>query len=640
MYHNVQQEEGRAGEVLTTARRSLFGPLLAAFLGAIAAVEAARGMAAMLSTPWAETAALVVVGGGAAIALALVLSRAIASLTAQPVVMLLEQLDPGDVAAFQMTRGRPMRRAALAADLKLMHRRVREVIRRSRLTIGELESAREKAQRQNLAKSQFLTNMSHELRTPLNAILGYAMLLHEDATGAGDHATVEDLNRIQQAGRDLLALINDILDLSKMEAGRATADRIPIDVPSLVGEAIAHWGKVPNGNALSVAVDDGARAMIGDPVKTRQCINNLLSNAFKFTRDGSVSLHVSTDQHDGTDMIVFQVSDTGLGIAPDQIDRLFEPFHQAEAGASRHFGGAGLGLTIVARLAQLMGGTCTVDSHFGEGSTFRLSLPINDPGAAQIASADAPLTRVVQAAGPAKTALVVDDDQDAINLMQRWLTRLGYSVVCTNDAQSTAQLAREHRADLILLDALLPGRSGYDLLGDLGCDPQLAAIPTILITVDDDRVRGLKAGAADYLRKPVTEAQLRDVLEVYRTPSTGDILVIDDEDDSADLLSRSIRHVGFTTRRAVDGRQGLDMALAARPDAIILDLSMPNMDGFEVIQHLAASVELSAVPLMIVSGFDISIEHHRRLVEAGHRYFPKAASTPREIAQSLKELVG
>ena len=234
---------------------------------------------------------------------------------------------------------------------------------------------------------------------------------------------------------------------------------------------------------------------------------------------------------------------------------------------------------------------------------------------------------------------MIDDDEAAIDLMHRWLERMGYDVFATTDGESGLAMMREHKPDLVLLDALLPGRSGYDILKEVRSDERLSLVPVILITVDDDRARGLKAGASDYLRKPVTEAQLRAVTEVYRGKACGEILVIDDDDDAAELIQRSVEQVGFSSRRASDGVEGVEMASSKRPAAIVLDLAMPRLDGFGVIDRLSADAMLTNIPLIVLSGRDITISQHRSLAAAGHRFFSKGASTPREIAQSLLEMV-
>jgi signal transduction histidine kinase/CheY-like chemotaxis protein len=594
---------------------------------------------------WATALPGLLAGGLAAFVAARMLSGAIAKAATVPVELLIEQLAAEDASGFNWNSGRALSRSKIAGDLKLLQRRSREIARKSRLVIGDLERAREQANQQNLAKSQFLANMSHELRTPLNAILGYAMLLHEDAGESGNETAMADLDRIQQAGRNLLSLINDILELATIETGRTPLDKSVIDVPALA-QAVADTcgaSESPNGNSFTLKVAEDVDIMVGDAAKLRQCLVNLVKNAFKFTRDGSVALEVSPLQRGGSSWIEFAIRDTGIGIEAHDLGHLFEAFQQVNASATRQHGGTGLGLAVVRRLATAMEGECAVESVPGQGSVFRLRVPIGDIAPhrdrLRLAASGSSDAIVVHTPSAAHTALLVDDDQPTIDLVQRWLIRMGYSVVATTNAESALDLARLHKPDFILLDVNLPQKSGYDLLGDLRSEPDLASIPTILVTVEDDRARGLRAGASDYLRKPITERQLGAVLDVYRQRASGEILVIDDDDASADLLTRCVAQVGFSSRRAVDGAQGLAMANEFRPAAIVLDLAMPRMSGFDVLDRLAEIDGLRDVPLIVVSGCDISLEEHRRLASAGHRFFPKAVSTPREIAQSLKELV-
>jgi CheY-like chemotaxis protein len=216
---------------------------------------------------------------------------------------------------------------------------------------------------------------------------------------------------------------------------------------------------------------------------------------------------------------------------------------------------------------------------------------------------------------------------------------MNHDVLVAMDGETALKLAREHRPDLILLDALLPGRSGYEILEDLRNDRAVGRTPVILVTVDDDRARGLECGASDYLRKPLTETRLRAVLEVYTNGSSGEILVIEDDDDAAELIRRSVEEVGFSTRRATNGREGIEMAAAIHPAGIVLDMRMPELDGFGVLERLALADELNKIPVVVLSGYDLSLSQHRRLAAAGHRTYTKGVVTPREIAQSLRELV-
>jgi len=571
-------------------------------------------------------------------------ARALADILSRPVGMLLSQFEDVPATDFRWNAGQAMSRADVMRDLDLLQRGTLQTTQRNRQLIADLDQAREEANQQNLAKSQFLANMSHELRTPLNAILGYAMLLHEDAVEAKNASVMADLDRIQQAGRNLLAIINDILDLARIETGGATVHRSAIDIKALV-DAVGEGYVQPqarNGNSFAVSIDKSADIMVSDQAKLRQCLNSLLNNAFKFTSEGNVELAVSATTRNDRKWIEFTVRDTGIGIAPDEIDGLFEAFQQLDGAMTRKHGGTGLGLAIVRRLAEMMGGECRATSAPGEGSTFVLAIPAGE-------AADNPLRLTATAAPAADDApgapaaehnvLIIDDDEAAIELLRRWLVRMGYSVLSALDGETGIQLARTRRPDLILLDALLPGRSGYELMEVLSADDATREIPTILITVDDNRELGLRAGATDYLRKPISEQQLREVVDVFRGRVAGEVLVIDDDDDAADLVARCVAQVGFSSRRAANGAQGLSMATEKRPDAIVLDLAMPTLNGFDVLDQLEQDDGLRDVPLIVVSGQDISLEQHRRLAESGRRFLPKAASTPREIAQSLKELV-
>jgi CheY-like chemotaxis protein len=385
-------------------------------------------------------------------------------------------------------------------------------------------------------------------------------------------------------------------------------------------------------------IDDDVGIMVGDGTKIRQCLGHLMMNAAKFTRGGTITLWAS--QVNGGTAIQFSVEDDGIGIEEQQLSSLFDAFTQATYAHSGRHPGAGLGLAITRRLARMMGGDCTVESVAGTGSVFRLTLPVTPREERSLPAIPAnDVDTAAPQAGEGKCILVVDDDEATLDLMTRWLEPLGYRVVVALDGETGLRLVRQHRPSLVLLDAWLPGRSGYDILSELRRDPVVGNTPVILVTVDDDRARGLACGASDYLRKPVSEETLAAVLGVYDHGCTGEVLVIEDDDDAADLIKRCLEQVGFSTQRASNGREGLEMAAAKKPKAIVLDIRLPELDGFAVIECLAAAERLSEVPVVVVSGCDMSLAQHRKLAAAGHRVFTKGVVTPREIAQSLREMV-
>lgn len=490
------------------------------------------------------------------------------------------------------------------------------------------------------AKSRFVANMSHELRTPLNAILGYAMLLREDAEEIGNEEAMSDLDRILRSGRHLLTLINEILDLSKLEAGRIKVENILVDVQELV-QCVATEidDDERNGNSFTWHVDADADYMIGDREKLRRCLEALLGNALKFTQDGRVDLAVGVDHNNDEHALIFKVEDTGIGMDETQIKRLFNAFDQADVSETRLHGGTGVGLALVRKLVDLMGGTLSVESSVNKGTKMTLRVPMEAPRT--VAHAKNMAANFSQSAkNQARRALVIDDDDAAVELMRRWLVRNNYEVMSAYDGDAGLAIARQEKPDLIILDILMPGRNGYDILRDIRSDDDISSTPVILVTVEDDRHMALREGATELITKPVVPSRLEEVLAVYQDRLDGDILVIEDDKDAGDLVQRCAEQVGFSIRRAFDGVAGMEMVRDQVPAAIVLDLSMPGMDGFQVIEELRADRRLRSIPVIVLSAREISIEEHGVIADAGYRFCQKGSSSPREIAQSLKELVG
>jgi len=503
--------------------------------------------------------------------------------------------------------------------------------------VQQLAEARDNAEAASHAKSQFIANMSHELRTPLNAVIGYATLLMEDASAEGRPTEADDLARILRAARHLLSLINEILDLSKIEAGRIELETSLIDLRPFVEETLATLGPPPSPEVkLEVQVEDGLRSMSGDVTRIRQCLLNLLSNAFKFTERGSVCLRVRSGILGDARAVAFEVVDTGIGMDEAQQARLFNTFVQGDASTTRRYGGTGLGLAITRSLARLMGGEIEVSSEAGTGSTFSLILPREAAGDDCPLPPPLDLQSVDGIPEGKKIALVIDDDPAAVDLFRRWLERMGYGVVAAVDGQQGLDAAAKIGPDLIILDIHMPRSSGWDVLDRLKDDPSLCQIPVVVVTVDDDRRRGIVAGAADYLTKPASQEDLTRALGVLRSDATGEILIVDDDEDAGNIIERTAKSIGLDVRRAYDGEEGLRLARERAPGVIVLDLTMPRMNGFEMLSALGEDPVLAKVPVVVFSARSFSIEEHERLLAAGCTVHSKGVSSPRELLEDLK----
>ncbi len=469
------------------------------------------------------------------------------------------------------------------------------------------------------AKSQFLANMSHELRTPLNAIIGYSEMVQEELEEVGQNQFIPDLQKIHAAAKHQLSLINDILDLSKIEAGKVTLFVESFEVPKLVEEVATTVRPLvlKNDNQLEIDCPSDLGTMRADLTKVRQVLFNLLSNATKFTEHGVIRLEVRRDESAAQGQFRFAISDTGIGMTPEQVGRLFQAFTQAEASTTRKYGGTGLGLAISKKFCELMGGDLTATSQLGKGSSFTITLPARvpeTPHQVRPTLTSGTPTPAATAPKPHSAILVIDDEPAARDLVQRALTKEGYRVETAGSGPEGLALARRIKPAAITLDVMMPGMDGWAVLTVLKADPATADIPVVMLTVVDDRNLGFALGAADYLIKPIEWERLMAVLEKHRPRLNGSrVLVVEDDPSAREMFRRAAEGHGWTVVEAENGRVGLERVSEAVPGVILLDLMMPEMDGFSFIEELRRRPECRHVPVIVVTAKDLTEEDRRRL---------------------------
>jgi signal transduction histidine kinase/CheY-like chemotaxis protein len=483
-------------------------------------------------------------------------------------------------------------------------------------------------------KSQFLANMSHELRTPLNAIIGVTEMLLEDAQAAAQPDQIEAHDRILRAGKHLLALINDILDLSKIEAGKLELSLESVTVAPLVEDVVATIRQLASKNGNQVVVECPAEvgAIRADPTRLRQALLNLASNASKFTERGLITVAVRRrPDNDGRDWITMAVSDTGIGMTAEQMAKLFEEFTQADASTTRKYGGTGLGLAISRRLCRMMGGDITVASTPGQGSTFTIRLPADAriparPETQPVPRPSFPTPTPEPSGRTSRTVLVIDDDPTVRDLMDRFLVKQGFFVITAASGIEGLRLAREARPAAITLDVMMPDLDGWTVLAALKGDPALAGIPVILVTIVDEKTRGYSLGATDYMVKPIDRERLAGILRsLCGDRPAPHVLVVDDDPAVRAVVSQTLERAGWSIAEAENGQIALKRVAARRPDVIVLDLLMPELNGFEFLAELRRNPAWRSVPVVVLTSMDLSAEDRRILNGSVERILQKGA---------------
>src|SRR6476659_604135 len=485
-------------------------------------------------------------------------------------------------------------------------------------------------------KSQFVASMSHELRTPLNAIIGLTEMMVNNAQRFGTEKAAEPLRRVHRAGTHLLGLINQVLDLSKIEAGKLELSPETVNLTPLINEVVdtARPLAEQNNNRLVVKCQENLGSLTVDPMRLRQILLNLLSNACKFTKQGEVTLLARKLVNEGH-WIEFAVSDTGIGMTPEQQAKLFEEFTQADSSTARQYGGTGLGLAITRKLARMMGGDVTLTSEAGKGSTFTVRLPADTdmPAGAPISSDRDRSTRT-------DCVLVIDDDATARELISDHLKAGGFSVVTAAGGVEGIKLAKELQPTAITLDVMMPDLDGWSVLAALRQNPELADIPVIMVSIVDDKRRGIALGAAGYLTKPIDRERLHRLVRRFQAPTRATrVLMVEDDASQRERMLGWLERPHWIVREAANGQEALDLLREEKPDVILLDLMMPQMDGFEVVAALQGDKDWRDIPVIVITSLDLDAKDRARLNSGVHSVLVKEKFRPEDLVEHIRRLV-
>lgn len=549
------------------------------------------------------------------------------------------------------------------SSIELLFARLRQ---RDNALLAEHAAAQEalqaklEAEAASKEKSQFLANMSHELRTPLNAIIGYSEMLYEEAGESGNAEMAGDLVRIVSSGRHLLSLINDVLDLSKIEAGKIQLYLSDISLPQLVSEVMDNVEPliVSNGNSVSVSCDEKIGSIHADAAKLKQVLINVLGNAAKFTHNGEVSLFVDRVIDKIGEWVTFRVTDTGIGISEEQQKRLFKAFTQADDSTTRKYGGTGLGLTISRSMCQFMGGDISVSSGLESGSEFLIKIPaevMHADGQNSVISMSQhnPVLESVRVVKEDSleggrerreklpTILVIDDDPLVADLLQRTLGEEGFRVEASYSGQEGLEKAAVLSPDLIILDVIMPDMSGWPVLAQLKNNPGLLHVPVIMHSMTDERATASALGAADYISKPADKNELVVAIKKHlRANVNKTILVIDGDVDARRLTRMVFDNEGWGVIECADAEVGLMRVAEQKPSAIVLDTDLPKMSATDFMQALKENEQWKSIPVLVLTGEAIDDSERKKLLVHADMVIEKGAFSLDTLLRRLRELIG